>query len=481
MIHYLIRGQSVLNATMNRTFPFIHTKLCGSIKCLLLFLVSITFSACILNPTPSSHPGQANRQDNDLLRMQSFVMNMADDNIAELGESIYLLTRSGHLDSKGRWLAQSFLRNGVAASLDIAVGPNPSVSVLDLLVLISLQAWSFEQHWIPAGIGDAGYPALERLKTTEQDAWNTAKQVLTGDQLRTLRSLIDAWIAENPERTVIALVRFNEFSDKRRVSSLALHGEAISLLREVSEASAAVDEARLLGERLFWFAGRYPYVLGEQAELTAYRLIDQPEGLQLIETMKSAKELSDAFTERLETMQSDLEQQQGSFFSQLSAERQAAIDQLFEKLVQERTQLLDEISAREAELLGMMSELRQTIIASGALADDLTGTVNAIDRVLSHFDQEPGGQKEPLRMLDIRDAAIETGRAAERLTAMLERANQILESEPWQQAMTSVTDPADDLVDQIFWRGLVLIGVLILGIGLLRLVPQKITNRHDER
>ena len=410
--------------------------------------------------------------------MQSFVMNMADDNVAELGESIYLLTRSGHLDSRGRWLAQSFLRNGVAASLDIAVGPNPSVSVLDLLVLSSLQAWSFEQHWIPAGIGEAGYPALERLKATEKDAWHTAKEVLTDEQLRTLRSLIDAWIAENPERTVIALVRFNEFSDERRVSSLALRGKASGLLREVSEASTAVDEARLLGERLFWFAGRYPYVLGEQAELTAYRLIDQPEGLQLVETMKSAKELSEVFTERLETMQSDLEQQQDSFFSRLSAERQAAIDHLFEKLVQERTQLLDEISAREAELLGMMSELRQTIVASGALADDLTGTVNAIDRVLSHFDQEPGGQEEPLRMLDIRDAAIETGRAAERLTAMLERSNQILESESWQQAMTSVTGPADDLVDQIFWRGLVLIGVLILGIGLLRLVPQKITNRR---
>ena len=470
----------MLSATMNRMLPVIHIHSRGSIKCLLLILISITFSACVFNSPSTPPPAQENRQDNDVLRMQSFVMNMADDNIAELGESIYLLTRSGHLDTKGRWLAQSFMRNGVAASLDIAVGPNPPVSLLDLLVLISLQAWSFEQHWIPAGIGDAGYPALERLKATEKEAWNTAKQVLTDDQLRTLRSLIDAWIAENPERTVIALVRFNEFSDERRVSSLALRGEASGLLHEVSEASAAVDEARLLGERLFWFAGRYPYVLGEQAELTAYRLIDQPEGLQLIETMQSAKKLSDVFTRRLETMQNDLEQQQGSFFSRLSAERKAAIDQLFEKLVEERTQLLDEISAREAELLGMMSELRQTIIASGALADDLTGTVNAIDQVLSHFDQEPDGQEEPLRMLDIRDAAIETGRAAERLTAMLERANQLLESESWQDAMTSVTSPADDLVDQIFWRGLVLIGVLILGIGLLRLVPQKITNRRDD-
>ena len=96
-------------------------------------------------------------------------MDMADDYIASLGESVYLLTRSDKLDSKGRWLAQSFLRNGVGASLDIAVGPNPAVNLLDLLVMTSLQTWSFEVHWIRAGIGDAGRVALERLKRADAD------------------------------------------------------------------------------------------------------------------------------------------------------------------------------------------------------------------------------------------------------------------------------------------------------------------------
>jgi hypothetical protein len=223
--------------------------------------------------------------------MQAFVMDMADDYLASLGESVYLLVRSGKLDSKGRWLAQSFLRNGVGASLDIAVGPNPSVSLLDLLVLTSLQAWSFKAHWIPAGIGDAGIPALDRLKRAEEYAWTSAKKVLSEDQLITLRELISAWISENPDRTVVALVRFNEFDDERKISSLSLRGKAQGLLKEVSEAVAAVDEARLLGERLLWFAGRYPYLLGEQAELTAYRLIDQPESTQIVEALKSVQEL----------------------------------------------------------------------------------------------------------------------------------------------------------------------------------------------
>jgi hypothetical protein len=44
---------------------------------------------------------------------------------------------------------------------------------------------------------------------------------------------------------VIDLVRFNEFSNERRLSSLTFLGEAHGLLRELSEASAAVDQ-------IFW-------------------------------------------------------------------------------------------------------------------------------------------------------------------------------------------------------------------------------------
>ena len=116
-------------------------------------------------------------------------------------------------------------------------------------------------------------------------------------------------------------MRFNEFADERKISSLSLRGKARGLLQEVSEAGAAVDDVRLLGERLLWFAGRYPFLLGEQTELTAYRLIDQPEGAQLVEAIKSIQQLSEAFTKRIGTIHSDLEKQQATFFSRISVER----------------------------------------------------------------------------------------------------------------------------------------------------------------
>jgi hypothetical protein len=73
-------------------------------------LVSLTLVSCALWP-PSAQSGNATTPPNgSALKTQALVMGMADDNIASLGESVYLLTRSGKLDSKGRWLAQSFLR-----------------------------------------------------------------------------------------------------------------------------------------------------------------------------------------------------------------------------------------------------------------------------------------------------------------------------------------------------------------------------------
>jgi hypothetical protein len=484
-------------------------KVLQSILMLLPMLGSIALVSCAIPQQPVQSPKEKIQPVTTEMKMQSLVMDMADDYIAALGESMYLLTRSGKLDSKGRWLAQSYLRNGVGASLDIAVGPNPPVSLLDLLAMTSLQTWSFETHWIPAGIGEAGLPALDRLRRAEANVWESAKVALSDEQLSALRGLINAWISENSDRTVVALVRFNEFADERRLSSSSLRGQAQGLLAEVSEASEAVDEARLLGERLLWFAGRYPYLLGEQAELTAYRLIDQPEGAQFTEALKSAQKLSDALAERIGTIQNDLKEQQGDFFTQISTERMAAIaqlqaaleatvnesldhasdsikiqriegiNQLFDRLAQERTLILDDISSRQGQLLGLMTELRETIAASGTLAGELTGTVNAIDRVVSRFDIDPNSNRQPLNMTDVRDAALETGNAADRITLFLERAIELIESESFDQKILTMTNPADAIVDKLFWRGVILICLLIVGVGILRFVPQRIRGRQD--
>ncbi len=435
-------------------------------------------------------------------RTQALVMSMADDYIAALSEAIQLLLENQAVSPKGRWLAQSFLRNGVGASADIGASPNPPVAVLDLLVLASLQSWAFEAHWISAGIGDPGLPVLARLKQAESDIWTTAGSVLTQDQLATVRTLIDGWIAEHPDRSVVAFVRFDEFADSREITSRSLRGQASGLLREVSEATGAIDDARLFGERLMWYAGRYPYVLGEQTELTAYRLLDQPEGEDLFEAVESLQKLSESLTARLATLPEDLDAQQEQLFARISAEREAtiaqaqkaldatvdrslqraseridaesnaAIDHMFDRLAGERKALFDDLENRKETLRSIMVELRDTISVSGDLAHELTGTVDAIDRVVSHFDADPKSTSEPLRIADIRDAAIETTHAAEQLTHLLEVTNELIASKSFDDRVASLTNPAQDIVNMAFWRGAILIGMLIAGLALVRMVPR---------
>lgn len=222
--------------------------------------------------------------------------------------------------------------------------------------------------------------------------------------------------------------------------------------------------------------------------------------------INSAEQLSKALTGRIGTFQKDLEDQQAAFFSRISAERTAAIsqledalvtvvektfdstaesinyqrteaiDQLFDRLGQERKMLLDDIASRQNELLGVMAELTETITVSGTLARELTDTVNAIDRVVSRFDADPDKSREPLRMSDVRDAAIETGRTAEQVTLLLERVINLSESSSLDQRISFMTDFSEDLINQTFWRGVILILLLIIGLGLIRLVPQRNTD-----
>jgi hypothetical protein len=105
-----------------------------------------------------------NPDDARLLSLQSVVMSMADDWNIALGESFQNLQSSSAIDLRARIEALWFLRNGMGASLDIAVGPNPRVAMLDLLVLATLQTWALEHTWAGNGIpGNLVGPAKERL------------------------------------------------------------------------------------------------------------------------------------------------------------------------------------------------------------------------------------------------------------------------------------------------------------------------------
>jgi hypothetical protein len=84
-------------------------------------------------------------------------------------------------------------------------------------------------------------------------------------------------------------------------------------------------------------------------------------------------------------------------------------------------------------------------------------------------------------MTYVRAAAIETGRAADRVTRLLERAVALLESKSWAGKFADLARPADSIVDRIFWRGVILIVLLILAAHSERRPPAAGAATHQKR
>lgn len=90
--------------------------------------------------------------------------------------------------------------------------------------------------------------------------------MLAAEQLATLDGLIGEWRATNPDRVVVGLVRFDDFA--KRNQNAAARQRAGGSLKQIGDVATSVDAARLFGERTLWYAIRFAYLFGQQAELT---------------------------------------------------------------------------------------------------------------------------------------------------------------------------------------------------------------------
>ena len=168
--------------------------------------------SCALRTQPPGAPSSKLSE----MDVQLLVMKMADDYNTSLVEALRPITMDPESSSTARRSAMWIQRNGMGSATDIAVGPNPDVALLDLLVLSSLQRWSFSKHWAATGVPEPHVRRVEeKLRLAEATAWKSASAVLTDAQQQALRSLIDEWIREHPDQMVVAYVRFIEFVNVR--------------------------------------------------------------------------------------------------------------------------------------------------------------------------------------------------------------------------------------------------------------------------
>ena len=174
--------------------------------------------------------------------------------------------------------AQELLVNGATNVYDIASNADAFTRVLDLIVVTTLvsQVWIDDDRATEV-FGDRAEVLVRALHHGRVEAWALAAQVLRPDQLDLLDYLLWDWRRHNPDMARVYFVRFSNFAIGRGRSADAEVLAAGGLFGNVGQAGQAIEEARLLTERMFYLLKREPTLLRWQAEALQDAALATPE------------------------------------------------------------------------------------------------------------------------------------------------------------------------------------------------------------
>ncbi len=342
--------------------------------------------------------------------------------------------------------------------ISIASGPNPTISLLDLVSIASLSRLSVEEYWMTTTNGPAFQPWLEVSRVLETNAWQLAARFLKPSQLEELRTLISQWYARNPHSLNVFYARPSEFAamvpatSEKKGGSLDTLANLVTLdpMSGLDPAVREVTRTRLFAERAMFTFQRMPFLLRMQTELLAHQVARQP-GIQ--EALTNATRLSDS-AERI-----------GRAAESLST----TASQLPDRLSTERKEILAALDQHEGKLKDLAAQVSLTLGSGEKMSTSLNTTITTFDGLMKRFGVgEPSSQpaapdtnSTPFRILDYGEVADQIGSMARELGTLVTSVNQ---SMPQVERLGQLaTADARNLVDHSFRLALILIGVFLLG------------------
>ena len=436
----------------------------GLTGCSHLFKWKSAPPKAVVKPNVFASNGSNNIVTMEVLQMK--VMRFADEYVATVAQAADDLAASVGT-SEARLACLKWKTGQATSAYTDATGANPVVNVLDMLVLVSMARMVVEDYGMEK-FGTNIIPLLAAQARLENSAWELASGALKPAQKIELSNLIQEWRKKNPHQRYIGPIRFLEFANAaghKPAPGSTSPNSIFSLLfidpfAGLDPTTAAIEEAQQFGERMMYYGQRMPMLLSWQAELVALEMANQPESRQLLTNAQQLSSASVAFSQ----VAAQLPQV-------INAQREAAIDQIFDRLRSEGT------NSRVA-----LQELRDALDAGDNAARSINAAIKSLDEFVRQVTKADTNAKaastnsRPFNVLDYGVAAAEIGQAAKALNAALSTLNQ---TTPELKALgEQAAADADRLVTKSFIFGLILIGVL-LGGGVLAGLTFRAINKSS--
>jgi hypothetical protein len=343
-----------------------------------------------------------------------------------------------------------------------ATGENPIWNALDLAVLAAVSRMLVDEPKLHEEFGDAVSALQETHRQLEKNAWALVGGFLTPEQITELQNLIVEWRRQNPGERGTAGLRFSELSIGRAPTAAQVKPTSIfsmlyiNPLAGLNPTTVAIEQSRELAARVVAYAERAPTLMRWQAELLALQVSQQPESQQVLEDVSRASKSMESISKTAEVLP-DL----------VDTQRKEAIDQFFAGVSAERAAILAELEAKEATIQTLLGQLREAMNAGGAMGESLTTTIKSLDAFVHYVSPPPSATAasappgKPFNVLDYGQTASQVGGMARDLSGLLHTVDG---TAPALGKLAQQTgDDLKRVVDHAFWRGLILILVILVG------------------
>jgi hypothetical protein len=393
------------------------------VAALLVLLFAMT-SGCRLLQSTANLPGQTfrtvtggSKKSNapDPVELQQQLLRFADD------YSGRLLVASDSLNATTNVISPTELirlkLNFIGGCFAVATGPNATVNLLDMFVLVTMARTMVEEQWLPGAYGESARPMLEACRLGETEIKTLATAVLKPEQLEELGNAIAQWRQDHPDiRSAVftrALGLAAEISTIHK-EAMPASGSVFSLLMldplaGLDPAARELAQTRLFAERALFLAQRMPMLLRWQTELLA-----------------------------LETAEAPAVREWRANMVQLTAalERTSRVAEELPALVRsEREAILKAVASQETGLTNVATQLKATLDTGRQMSDSVNTILTTFDQLQKNLRAEnsgktesSAGKSEPFRIRDYAETAQNIDQAAERLTGLLRTFEQTLAS-----------------------------------------------------
>jgi hypothetical protein len=430
----------------------------------------------------------------------------ADDHSARVAEaSDALMAVRTDVDYRAR--LNAFRLQDAHSVFSIASASNPNVGMLDMLVMIFLQrealrrraidhtltederrrpeSYDIDEDQLDGIMRPQDRIMLEAYTTSEREIRALAGQVLWPEQIEEIDLRLEEWWAANPTRRSVSHVRLEDFAAYRGATVQTVQGGARNVLgllyldplASMDPTTREIAQARMLADRLAWQFVHFPMLASLYVRGILYESVAMEEFVAMRATIEGAEASLARFAKVADRWPQDV-----------AAEREAAIADFEAAVARQRDDLLRAIDDRTEPIQGTLSQLDATVQTAYKLSGSVTETIRSIDDLTTKL-YERSSSEEPANIADVQqlaDTAVEGVGGLERSLNSVER---LLAPETVDEAsrsrvdrsLTVATDSTRALVDHVFWRGVQLAVIVLVGwviaVTIARLIAARLAGR----